>query len=310
MDKDDQPDTRNVPIDHAIIDSRRLQMFYVAAMQGTFATTAHLLGVGPSAVSHAIKSLEQELGCILFKRTGPQVSPTWQAMRLLPTVETVLLRMGSIKTELAAMAARAGRLEVAVTPSARGGIRPGVLSDFRKCFPDASVEITPSDDESDSREFDFTMGYDHDVPGNCVHIILTREDLGMYAAPQSGPGRGTRISIGQLRQSTLVFPDQTACELIIEGLFRGPAPGVTRWIMPDAAMARDIALQGQCLAFLPAWVLGECVADGRLNVFSPPGVTFHRNLCAWWRCDRPPSPMAEVFLELLSADLKGDPAGR
>jgi DNA-binding transcriptional LysR family regulator len=300
-----QPEQEDLKIDRGIIDSKRLQMFYHAAKEGTFATTAQLLGVGPSAVSHAIKSLEEDLGFALFKRSGPHVSPTWLAMRLLPLVGDLLSRMAMIKAEVEAMAGRGERLDVAVAPEVRGMIRPSVMSEFRECFPGASVEIRPYGTQVESREFDFTMGYAHDVPEDSVHRILAREEIGIYAAPFHGLGQGGRVTRADLRKSTLVFPDRGACGLITGALFDGAEGGLKTWIMPDAESARNMALQGQCMAFLPEWALGDCLEDGSLNQIKMPGMVFQRGFCAWWQPGRPLAWISEVFLDLLAADLDG-----
>ena len=51
----------------------QLEIFsLVAELQG-FTSAAHRLGISQSAVSHAIKGLEQELGVALFRRHQAQV---------------------------------------------------------------------------------------------------------------------------------------------------------------------------------------------------------------------------------------------
>lgn len=47
-----------------------LAAFEVAARRGSFKEAASELNVTPGAVSHQIKALEQELGCVLFQRTA------------------------------------------------------------------------------------------------------------------------------------------------------------------------------------------------------------------------------------------------
>ncbi len=95
-------------IDPGIVDSKRLQMFYVCVKEGSFAGAAQILSVSPSAISHAMKSLEEDLGCSLFRRLGPQVKPTGAAVRLLPMVEDLLVKMSSMKSELATLDGRSG----------------------------------------------------------------------------------------------------------------------------------------------------------------------------------------------------------
>lgn len=294
-------------IDPGIVDSKRLQMFYAAAKEGTFAAAAQMLGVSPSAVSHAIKSLEEELGCPLFKRSGPQVSPTGAAVRLLPFVEDLLFRMASIKTELAALDGRVEQLLFAVAPSVRGMLKTTVMSEFRECFPRANVEVLISGRETEAtagREIDFEIGHAENVPADFVRRHLIDEELQVYAAPFHGLGQQARITPADLRKSSLLFPDRLAYEMVMEQVLRRPESGMRTWILPDAASARDLAMQGQCLAFLPGWVGEKCVAEGSLNLLKMTGHELRRGCCAWWKPSRPLAWIAEVFLSLLAGELE------
>lgn len=303
----DSPVSGPPAIDPGIVDSKRLQMFYAAAKEGTFAAAAQMLGVSPSAVSHAIKALEEELGCPLFKRSGPQVSPTGAAVRLMPLVEELLFRMASIKTELAALDGRVEQLLFAVAPSVRGMLKTAVMSEFRECFPRASVEILVSGREAENmslREIDFEIGHAEHVPADYVRRHLVDERLQVYAAPFHGLGQQARITPADLGRSALLFPDRLAYEMVMEQVLRRPESGVRAWILPDAESARDLAMQGQCLAVLPGWVGDRCVEEGTLNLLKMPGHDLRRSCCAWWMPNRPLAWIAEVFLSLLAGELE------
>lgn len=292
-------------IDLEIVDSKRLQMFYVAAREGTFAAAAQILGVSPSAVSHAIKGLEEELDCPLFKRSGPHVSPTGAAIRLLPFVEDLLLRMTSIKTELASLDGRAEHLVFGVSPSLRGIFKTSVMSSFRECFPRANVDIVVSGTGMEAKlssGIDFEIGHQENVPADFVQRHLVDEVLEVYAAPFHGLGQHGRITPADLRRNSLVFPDRQAHDLVMAQVFRRSEPGLRTWVLSDAGTARDLAMQGQCLAFLPNWAVGQCVAEGSLNRLKLSGLPLRRKCCAWWRPSRPLAWIAEVFLSLLAAE--------
>lgn len=297
-------------IDPGIVDSKRLQMFYVASREGTFAAAAHLLGVSPSAVSHAIKALEEELGCPLFKRSGPQVSPTGAAIRLLPIVEDLLLRMATIKAELSAMDGRVEHLAFGISPSVRGILKNTVLSAFRECFPSATVEILISGtgvEAMHGREIDFEIGHADSAPPDFIRRHLVDEELEVYAAPFHGLGQHGKITPTELRKNALVFPDRLACDLVVAQVFRRSESGLRTWVLPDAESARDLAMQGQCLAFLPGWAAEKCVVEGSLNLLNLSGHELRRGCCAWWRPNRPLAWISEVFLSLLAGEFATEP---
>ena len=77
-----------------------LKAFIAVAEQRSFRRAADFSGVTRSTLSHAIRGLEEDLGCALFRRIGPRVSLTRAGLRLLPMAEDILRRI--ITEELAA----------------------------------------------------------------------------------------------------------------------------------------------------------------------------------------------------------------
>jgi DNA-binding transcriptional LysR family regulator len=84
----------------AILDSRKLLAFATLAKVGSFTLAAKDLNLTQSAVSHAIKGLEHELGCQLFKRLGRGASITPAGARLLQRVEVIMSEMRLARAEL------------------------------------------------------------------------------------------------------------------------------------------------------------------------------------------------------------------
>lgn len=77
-----------------------LRAFEAAARTGSFRAAADDLGLTPSAVSHAVRGLEQTLGTTLFLRTGRSIRPTDAGRTLMRHVERgfgeLLLGIGSV----------------------------------------------------------------------------------------------------------------------------------------------------------------------------------------------------------------------
>src|SRR3954470_17525826 len=63
-----------------------LAAFLAVARERSFTRTAAQLGVSPSALSHAMRRLEERLGVRLLTRTTRNVSPTEAGERLLRSV--------------------------------------------------------------------------------------------------------------------------------------------------------------------------------------------------------------------------------
>jgi molybdate transport repressor ModE-like protein len=86
-----------------ILDSRKLLAFATLARCGSFTQTARELCLTQSAVSHAIKSLEQELECRLFERLGRQAQLTPAGQHLLEHADRILDEMQRARERLKAL---------------------------------------------------------------------------------------------------------------------------------------------------------------------------------------------------------------
>lgn len=80
-----------------------LRVFEAATETGSFRLAADSLGLTPSAVSHAIRGLEQELGTALFERDGRGIRLTAEGETLMRHVERGFARL---KLGLASIATR------------------------------------------------------------------------------------------------------------------------------------------------------------------------------------------------------------
>lgn len=86
---------------NSVIDSRQLRAFAVLARTGRFTIAAKELSLTQSAVSHAIRTLEEDLDCRLFDRTGQGVVLTTAGRQLLKYVEGILVSMKEARSSLA-----------------------------------------------------------------------------------------------------------------------------------------------------------------------------------------------------------------
>jgi len=87
-----------------ILDSRKLLAFATLARVGSFTQAAKELNLTQSAVSHAIKALERDLGCRLFDRMGRTVVITPPGVQLLQRTGVILAEMQRARADLAAFA--------------------------------------------------------------------------------------------------------------------------------------------------------------------------------------------------------------
>lgn len=118
------------------------QIFKTVAETGSFHRAADLLGLTPSAISHAISSMEKELGFSVLARSRAGVTLTNYGEHLLPYVNAVLNSDESLQQVVAEFnGMKQGTVKVGCFSSACTFFIPGVIRSFKKQFPAIRIEI-------------------------------------------------------------------------------------------------------------------------------------------------------------------------
>lgn len=119
-----------------------LMSFIVVARAGSFTRAAAQIGVSQSALSHAMRGLEERLGMRLLTRTTRKVTPTPEGERVL---ERIAPRLAEIEEELAALIEMrdrpAGTIRITATDYAADTVIWPKLAPVLKDYPDLKVEI-------------------------------------------------------------------------------------------------------------------------------------------------------------------------
>lgn len=121
----------------------QLELFVTLVEAGGFSAAAARLGITQSAVSHAVRALEQALGTTLFDRRESPPALTDGARRLLPHVRAMLASAESIRHEVAAeRRLRAGVLRIgSFGPSSSLRLLPRLLRAFSARYPGVEVQV-------------------------------------------------------------------------------------------------------------------------------------------------------------------------
>ena len=128
------------------LDSRQLRAFTILARTGSFTVTAQELHLSQSAISHAMKALEQEIGCRLLDRMGKTVVLNQAGEQLLVHVEKVLQEMATARAELGRLGKwGSSRLRIGASTTACQYVLPAVLREFKESFPQCAISIEPGD---------------------------------------------------------------------------------------------------------------------------------------------------------------------
>ena len=112
------------------------QIFKTVAEQGSFRKAADILGLTPSAISHAVAAMEHELGFPVLNRSKLGVTMTNYGEHLLPYINAVLNSDESLHQAIAEFnGLRQGKVKVGCFSSVCTNWLPDVMNSFRKEYP-------------------------------------------------------------------------------------------------------------------------------------------------------------------------------
>lgn len=120
-----------------------LAAFLAVAHERSFTRAAKRMGVSPSALSHAIKGLEEQIGVRLLARTTRSVAPTDAGDQLIARLDPALSDIQDALTQVAGLRDRpAGRVRLVVSPLASTMVLAPKLGAFARDYPDVVLDVT------------------------------------------------------------------------------------------------------------------------------------------------------------------------
>ncbi|NBF09813.1 LysR family transcriptional regulator [Pseudomonas sp. Fl4BN1] len=190
----------------------------VAELQG-FTSAATRLGITQSAVSHAIKSLEQELGVELFLRHQAPIELTDIGRQLLLRARAMLGLAATLEQEAAdARGMKRGTLRIgSFGPTASMRLLPRILEQYRGEFPGIEVHIDEGPDRQvlqwlEERRID--LGFVVLPEERFDTFALLQDQLLALIPANHALAREKHLSLEQLCQDPFVLTEAGSSELV------------------------------------------------------------------------------------------------
>ncbi len=131
-------------------DLNILAAFLAIAEERSFTKAAKRLGVSPSAMSHSMRGLEEELGVRLLSRTTRSVAPTEAGEQLLARLRPALTDVKEAVSQLSGLRDKpAGRVRLLVPRLAGTTVLGPKVAKFTRDYPDVVLDITADDSRLD-----------------------------------------------------------------------------------------------------------------------------------------------------------------
>ena len=140
-------------------DLSDLTVFLTVAEERSFTRAGKRLGVSPSAISHAMRSLEEHIGVRLLSRTTRSVAPTPAGEQLLARVRPA---MNDIRNALERVTEQkdhaSGRVRLLLPRFSVMSVLAPKLGQFARDYPDIVLDVTTDDSRMDIVAAGFDAG--------------------------------------------------------------------------------------------------------------------------------------------------------
>ncbi len=287
-----------------------LTEFLAVAEHKSFTLAASQLGVTPTAVSHAVKTLERRTGVLLFQRTTRRVALTEAGsslfIRLRPAASEIgdaLAVLGSYRDQpMGTLRLTAPRL------SGKLLIEP-LVSRYRAAYPDVRLEISLDDATVDlvSEGFDAGIRLGESIEKDMVAVRLTPDlQWSVVGSPDYFARAGRPQTPEELTRH--------------QGIgFRFLTSGTThRWefrrngrdftvgvegalVVNDRHLLVAMARGGQGLAYACDFEVADDLASGRLESVLQPFVPLSSGLYLYFPSRTQSQPKLRAFIDMANA---------
>jgi len=166
-----------------------LAAFLTIAEQRSFTKAAKRLGVSRSALSHAVRGLEERLGVRLLARTTRSVAPTEAGDQLIRRLGPALGEVESVLEQIVELRERpTGRVRLLVTPLSASMVLAPKLVEFRRRFPDVLLEVSTTQEgrtELVAAGFDAGIHLGESIQRDMVAVRVSRDQrLAVVGSPE------------------------------------------------------------------------------------------------------------------------------
>lgn len=290
-----------------IPDLRQIRAFVAVAEEGSFTLAARRIFVTQSAVSHALRTLEEQLSCQLLDRSGKRVTVTPEGEMLLKRCRRILAEIEQAGRDVDSLR-RWGqtRLRIGAPHSLCNFLLPSVLREFRDCFPRCEPVIEAGDstqltDRLAESELDVVLGIrprgKHEEEG---YRFMFRDHLQFVVSPcHPWAIQPSDMESTWSDQQFIIYAKGTETHRLVKdwidheiGRCRQPV------ILGDMQAIREMAKLGIGVGIVAPWVAAREIEEGSLCSLPIPGAGIEREWGAFHLAKKEPSLVEEAFIGL------------
>ncbi|MBQ8040033.1 MAG: LysR family transcriptional regulator [Lachnospiraceae bacterium] len=196
------------------------EIFYTVAQEKSFQKAGKILNMTPSAISHAIASMEKELGFSLFIRSKNGTVLTSNGEAIYPQILEILNNNEYLLQSVAQLKGlQSGTIKVGCFNSVCTAWMPAIMTAFRERYPEITVKIfqgTYTDVEQWLKNGSIDVGFLSESCSKDFFYTTLYKDQLLCLTPKNFPvANPDYISIAELENQEFVF-QREACDTDVQ----------------------------------------------------------------------------------------------
>jgi DNA-binding transcriptional LysR family regulator len=287
-------------------DLRQLRAFVAVIEEGSFTLAARRLFVTQSAVSHSLRTLEEQLMCKVLDRSGKRVTLTVEGELLLKRCKRVICELDQAGRDLDGLRKWGQtRIRIGAPHSLCTFLVPSVLREFRDCFSRCEPVIEAGDttvllDRLTDVELDLVIGLKPRGRGEDGYRHMFTDRLAFLVSPFHPWVNDTNAVLETLtEQQFIIYAKATETHRLIEEWFeKKGGRGKTPLVLGDMAAIKEMARLGVGVGIVAPWIASREIEDGTLRAVEIPGPGIEREWGVFHSVNREPSLVEEAFIGL------------
>lgn len=288
-------------------DWNRARAFLVTAEEGSLSAAARALGMAQPTLGRQVEALQEELGVVLFERTGRGLELTPSGLELLEHVRTMGEAAGRLSLGASGRAqALEGTIAITASEIDAAYLLPPIIAKLRRDAPGLTVDVIAKNSAADLRRREADIAIRNFRPDQPELIARKIKDMTarLYVSEQYLARFGTALTLETLPQAELISlwsPDTYLAGLTQAGL---PVERRNLTVLTDSHLVHwEMLKAGAGIGMVPEY-LGDTAPgvmralDGAYQPFVfPIWLTTHRELNT--------SRRVRMVFDFLAAELAG-----
>ncbi|MGH0032017.1 MAG: LysR family transcriptional regulator [Myxococcota bacterium] len=291
----------------------QMVLFAKVVEAGSFAAAAKSLGQTRAAVSKQIASLEERIGAQLLQRTTRSMHLTESGKEFHARCARIAEEAAEAERAVASLqAAPRGELRIAAPVTFGRRYLAPLMASFLDAHPEIQVELSLSDAEPDLSDegFDVAVRIGPRAESGQVAKLLAESPHVLCASPGYWERHGVPSAPEDLRGHECLLYSSLPTPRVWR-FARGKRVRVSgRFSVDHGESLRQAALDGVGVAYMPEFLVGRDLAEGRLVSALDDWCLSRMKVWALYPRSRNLAPKVRVFVEFLADHFHPQPPWR